>query len=433
MVQPLRLLFPPGSPGGRRSAEREESAMSDRVVIIGGGLGGAKTAEALREQGFTGSLTLLGAEADLPYERPPLSKDYLAGKSAFDDAVVHPEQWYQDHNVDLRLRTRATKVDAAAHEVRLDDGDTIGYDKLVLATGSVPRHLPVPGADAEGVHYLRTRADSETIRAQFGADRRLVIIGGGWIGLEVAAAARGAGTEVTLIEAAELPLLNVLGPELAQVFADLHRAHGVDLHLGAGVESISTSGGRADGVQLSSGEKLPADALVIGVGVSPDVTLAKEAGLAIDNGVLVDASLRTSDPDIYAVGDIANHDHPVLGLRVRVEHWATALNQPASAAAALLGGSGHYTTLPYFFSDQYDLGMEYIGHAPHGSYDRVVTRGDTEAREFVAFWLDAGLRIKAAMNVNVWDVPDQVGPLITGRRQVSVQRLADPEVAYDAL
>src|SRR5690625_1806067 len=201
--------------------------MSDRVVVIGGGLAGAKTAEALREQGFTGTVMLLGAEADLPYERPPLSKEYLAGKSAFDDAVVHPEQWYRDHNVDLRLQTRAMSVDANAHQVRLDDGSTVDYDKLVLATGSVPRRLPVPGADADGVHYLRTRADSETIRAQFGPDQSLVIIGGGWIGLEVAAAARGAGTEITLVEAADLPLLNVLGPELAEVFAELHRANGV--------------------------------------------------------------------------------------------------------------------------------------------------------------------------------------------------------------
>ena len=406
---------------------------ANHVVIIGGGLAGAKTAEALRDQSFTGAVTLLGAEADLPYERPPLSKDYLTGESRFEDAVVHPEQWYADQEVDLRRSCRATTLDAAEHQVGLDDGTTLGYDKLVLATGSTPRLLSVPGADSEGVHYLRTRADSEAIGAQFGAGRRMVIIGGGWIGLEVAAAARGAGTDVTLVEAADLPLLGILGPELAQVFAELHRASGVDLRLGAGVESITAGGGRADGVLLAGGEKLPADAVVIGVGVTPEVALAEAAGLAIDDGVLVDASLRTSDPDIYAVGDIANHDHPVLGERIRVEHWATALNQPATAAAALLGGPEQYTNLPYFFSDQYDLGMEYIGHAPPGSYDQVVVRGDTEALQFVAFWLDAGLRIRASMNVNVWDVPDQVGPLITGRRQVSVQRLADPDMPYDSV
>ncbi|MEV0842547.1 FAD-dependent oxidoreductase [Actinocatenispora sera] len=399
------------------------------VVVIGGGLAGAKTVEALREQGYDGQVSQITAERHLPYERPPLSKSYLAGESAFDDAVVHPAQWYQDNRVDLRTGVRATAVDAAAHRVRLDDGEDLGYDKLVLATGAVPRRLPVPGGDADGVHYLRTRDDSDAIRSVFGEGRRLVVIGGGWIGLEVAAAARGAGTEVTLVEAAELPLLGVLGAELATVFAELHRGHGVRLRLGARVEEFATDGGRVAGVRVD-GETIPADAVVVGVGVAPDVTLAESAGLAVDNGVLVDACLRTSDPDIYAVGDIANHDHPLLGRRVRVEHWATALNQPAVAVAALLGGEAPYTELPYFFSDQYDLGMEYIGFAPPGSYARVVVRGDLDKREFVAFWLDGESRILAAMNVNVWDVVDQIKPLITGGVRVDADRLTDPAVGY---
>jgi NADPH-dependent 2,4-dienoyl-CoA reductase/sulfur reductase-like enzyme len=293
----------------------------------------------------------------------------------------------------------------------------------------VPRRLPVPGADADGVHHLRTRDDSDAIRSAFGEGRRLVVIGGGWIGLEVAAAARGAGTEVTLVEAAELPLLGVLGTELATVFADLHRAHGVQLRLGATVEGFTTDGGRVTGVRVD-GETVPADAVLVGIGVAPDVTLAESAGLAVDNGVLVDAQLRTSDADVYAVGDIANHDHPLLGRRVRVEHWATALNQPAVAVAALLGGEAPYTELPYFFSDQYDLGMEYIGFAPPGSYDRVVVRGELDKREFVAFWLDGESHVLAAMNVNVWDVVDQIKPLITGGVRVEVDRLADPAVEY---
>jgi len=296
------------------------------VVIIGGGLAGAKGAEALRQQGFKGAVTLLAAESHLPYERPPLSKTYLVGGSMFDEAIVHPADWYRENHIDLRLRTRATSVDVAAHRVHLDSGDAVGYDKLLLATGSVPRRLPVPGAGADGVFYLRTREDSDAIRACFGGGTRLVIIGAGWIGLEVAAAARGAGTDVTVIEMAELPLLGVLGPELAQVFADLHTSNGVDLHLGARLSAITTETGRVSGVQLADGETVPADAVVVGVGVAPDVSLAESAGLALDNGVLVDASLRSSDPDIYAVGDIANHDHPVLGHRVRVEHWANALN-----------------------------------------------------------------------------------------------------------
>ena len=300
----------------------------------------------------------------------------------------------------------------------------------MLATGSIPRRLTLSGADASGVHYLRTREDSDAIRATFGEGRHLAIIGGGWIGLEVAAAARNDGTEVTQIEAADQPLLGVLGPQIAPVFADLHREHGVDLRLGAQVEEITTRGERATGVSLGDGTHVGADAIVVGIGVRPDVDLATLAGLDTDNGVLVDAHLRTSDPDVYAVGDIANHDHPVLRQRVRVEHWATALNQPPAAAAALLGGTEPYTALPYFFSDQYDLGMEYIGHAPKGSYDQMVIRGGLEGREFVAFWLDQERRLKAAMNVNVWDVPDEVGPLISAERHVDPEALADPSVPY---
>lgn len=402
----------------------------ERIVVVGGGLAGAKTVERLREEGYAGSLTLLAAESDPPYERPPMSKDYLAGRAEFDDAVVHPQQWYAEHDIDLRLDTRVASVDTAAHEVELAGGERLDYDKLVLATGSVPRRLDIPGADADGVLYLRTRADSEAIRDSFGPGRRLVLIGGGWIGLEVAAAARAADTDVTLLEIADLPLLGVLGPEIAQVFADLHREHDVDLRFGAGVAEILTEDGRVAGVRLSDGDEIAADAVVVGVGVSPDVELAEAAGLGVDNGVLVDARLRTSDPDVYAVGDIAHHDHPVLGRRLRVEHWATALNQPGAVAKTLLGGADPYSELPYFYSDQYDLGMEYIGFVPRDVDARVVVRGDLGAREFVAFWLDEQDRLLAAMNVNVWDVPDAVKPLILAGRPVDAERLADPEVDY---
>jgi 3-phenylpropionate/trans-cinnamate dioxygenase ferredoxin reductase component len=396
------------------------------IVIVGAGLAGAKAAEALRGQGYAGPVTLLGDETELPYERPPLSKGYLAGEAAFDDAVVHPADWYAEQRVDLRLGTRVTGIDAARREVEIAGGDRIGYGALLLATGAEPRRLPIPGADR--ALTLRTRADSDAIRATFGAGRRLVVVGAGWIGLEVAAAARGAGTDVTVLEAADLPLLGVLGPEMGKVFADLHRANGVDLRLGVAIEEIGP-----DGVRLADGTVVAADAVVLGVGVRPRTELAESAGLALDNGVLVDASLRTSDPAIYAVGDIANHDHPVLGRRVRVEHWAAALNQPAAAAAAMLGGDAQYTDLPYFFSDQYDLGMEYVGHAPAGGYARVVVRGDVTAREFVAFWLDGEQRILAAMNVNVWDVVDEIKPLITGRTPVDATRLADPAVPFGDL
>ena len=404
----------------------------NRIVIVGGGLAGAKAAEALRAAGYDRALTVVADEAHLPYERPPLSKGYLAGTTTFDDAVVHPERWYADNHVDLRLGTRADELDLAKHAVRLADGSRLPYDKLLLATGSTPRRLPLPGADADGVFTLRTREDSDAIRATFGAGRRLVIIGAGWIGLETAAAARQADTEVSVVEVADLPLLNVLGPEMATVFADLHRAHGVDLRLGARLEHITVTDGRATGVALADGSQLAADAVVIGVGVTPNVELAEAAGLPVDNGVIVDAALRTTDPDVYAVGDIANHDHPLLG-RIRVEHWATALNQPAVAAAAMLGRDAAYEELPYFFTDQYDLGMEYIGHSGLGRYRQVVVRGDVAGREFVAFWLDGDVRVRAAMAVNVWDVIDEIKPLIAERLVVEPGELADPDVPYAKL
>lgn len=392
------------------------------VVIVGGGLAGAKSVEALREQGFDADITLLAGESHLPYERPPLSKGYLAGNAAFDEAVVHPRDWYDGQHVDLRLSTRATALDPVARQVRLTDGSTLEYDKLILATGAVPRRLRIPGADAAEVGTLRTREDADLIASWFGPGKRLVIIGGGWIGLEVAAAARAAQTDVTVLESAALPLVAVLGPELAQVFADLHRTNGVDLRTGASVSAIVTADGRVTGVDLADGSQIPADAVLIGIGATPAVSLAEAAGLAVHNGVMVDPTLRSSQPDIYAVGDIANHDHPVLGRRLRVEHWATALNQPAAAVASLLGSPTAYTELPYFFSDQYDLGMEYIGHADP-RHDDLIVRGDLAAREFVAFWLDAGRRIQAAMNVNVWDVPDQIKPLITSKIPVDPQLL----------
>ncbi len=392
------------------------------VVIVGGGLAGAKTAEALRSNGYAGPVTLLGAEQSLPYERPPLSKDYLAGKASFDDAVIHPAEWYAQNDVVLRWGVDVVAVRPDSSEVELADGSRIGYGALVLATGAEPRRLPIPGA--ETALTLRTREDSDAIRQTFGDGNRLVIVGGGWIGLEVAAAARDKGTEVTILEAAELPLLAVLGREMATVFADLHRANGVDLRLGVSIAEI------AGGVRLEDGTEFPADAVVMAVGARPRTELATSAALDVDNGVLVDASLRSSDPAIFAVGDIANHDHPVLGHRVRVEHWAAALNQPVTAAAAILGGSDAYEQLPYFFSDQFDLGMEYIGYAAPGSYARVVVRGDLPGREFVAFWLDADDRVLASMNVNVWDVVDEIKPLIAGRTPVDVGRLSDPGTGY---
>ncbi|KAA8887579.1 NAD(P)/FAD-dependent oxidoreductase [Nocardia colli] len=402
----------------------------DRFVIVGGGLAAAKLAEALRANDFDGSVTLIGAEEQLPYERPPLSKEHLAGKKQLAEFTPHPRQWYRDHNVEVRVGTTVESVDTAAKTVSLPDGSTVAYDKLALATGSTPRTLSIPGADAPNVYTLRTIEDSDTLIEFFAsAAQSVVIIGAGWIGLEVASAARAAGLAVTVVETADGPLLAALGPEMGEVFAELHRSNGVDLRFGAKVTEITTKEGigtrLATGVKLDDDSVIEAQAVLVAVGAKPNIELAAEAGLDVDGGVLVDEHLATSNPDIVAVGDIAEQQHPVLGRRIRVEHWANALNQPAVAAATMLGQDASYDRLPYFFTDQYDLGMEYTGYAAPGDYARVVTRGDVAEREFVAFWLDADNRILAGMNVNVWDVTDRIKELILAGEPADPEALAD--------
>ena len=404
--------------------------MNTAYVIVGASLAGAKAAETLREEGFGGPVVLIGEETVRPYERPPLSKDYLLDKAERESIYVHPAGWYGEHDVELRLGTTVTAVDPAAHEVTLADGSRIGYAKLLLATGSSPRRLPVPGADLDGVHYLRRVADSDRIKETFAAASRVAVIGAGWIGLETTAAARAAGVEVTVLEAAELPLLRVLGREAAEVFAGLHREHGVDLRFGVQVAEITGSGGQADGVRLADGSHIPAEAVIVGVGIMPNSQLAEAAGLEVRNGIVTDAGLRSSDPDIYATGDVANAYHPPLGRHIRVEHWANALNQPQAAARAMLGQDVAYDLVPYFYTDQYDLGMEYAGYVEPGGYDQVVFRGDVQRREFIAFWL-AGGRVLAGMNVNVWDVNEAIQAVVRGGRAVDAARLADVDVPLE--
>ncbi|MFG2913841.1 NAD(P)/FAD-dependent oxidoreductase [Kitasatospora sp. NPDC048298] len=403
------------------------------VVIVGASLGGAKAAEALREAGYRGGIVLIGEEHERPYERPPLSKGYLQGKTPREKIYVHPPQWYAEHDVTLRLGTSVASIDPAGHTVTLTDNGQVEYGKLLLTTGSVPRRLPVPGADQDGVLYLRRAEDSDRIKEALRPGARIAVVGAGWIGLEVAAAAREAGAEVTVLEALELPLLRVLGREVAQVFADLHREHGVDLRFGVKVAELTGDGGTVSGVRLADGTTVAADAVVIGIGIAPATGLAEAAGLEVDNGVKTDQHLRTSDPDVYAAGDVANAYHPLFGRHVRVEHWANALNQPQTAARALLGQpDAVYDRVPYFFTDQYDLGMEYVGYVEPDGYDQVVFRGDPATREFIAFWLSGG-RVLAGMNVNVWDVTDPIRELVRSGRVVDAKALADPNVPLDSL
>ncbi len=402
------------------------STAEQTFVIVGAGLAGAKAAEALRKQGFTGQIVMVGDESEPPYNRPPLSKDYLQGKSEKDKIYVQPDGWYAEHDIDLRLGTRVTAVYRDAHRVSIAGGGEIGYDKLLLATGSAPRRLDIPGSDLDGVLYLRGVEDCEAMKTAFAAANRVVVIGAGWIGLETAAAARAAGCEVTVVERGELPLLRVLGRELAEIYAALHRSHGVELRLGATLATITGENGKATGVQLGDGTQIDADAVVVGIGITPNTALAEEADLTVDNGVFLDEHLATSDPDVFAAGDVANVYYPHLDTHLRLEHWSAALNQGPVAATNMLGGDAVYDHVPYFYSDQYDMGMEYSGYVGADGYEEVVFRGDVDKGEYVAFWL-RDRRVLAGMNVNVWDVTDTIAALVRSGAQVDRSRLADPQ------
>ncbi|WP_030566233.1 NAD(P)/FAD-dependent oxidoreductase [Streptomyces aureocirculatus] len=403
-------------------------------VIVGGGLAGAKAAETLRSEGFTGRVILIGDERDHPYERPPLSKGYLLGKEERDSVFVHEPGWYAQADVELHLGQTVVAIDRAAHTVRLGDGTVVRYDKLLLATGAEPRRLDVPGTGLAGVHHLRRLAHADRLRhvlAALGRDNgHLVIAGAGWIGLEVAAAAREYGAEVTVVEPEPTPLHSVLGPEIGQMFTDLHAEHGVRFHFGARLTEITGQDGMVLAARTDDGEEHPAHDVLAAIGAAPRTALAESAGLALvdradGGGVAVDASLRTSDPDIYAAGDVAAVDHGLYATQLRVEHWANALNGGPAAARAMLGKDVTYDRVPYFFSDQYDLGMEYSGWAPPGSYDQVVIRGDAGKREFIAFWLREG-QVLAGMNVNVWDVTETVQHLIRTGARPDPDALSDP-------
>ncbi|EFF90891.1 MULTISPECIES: NAD(P)/FAD-dependent oxidoreductase [Streptomyces] len=411
-------------------------------VIVGGGLAGAKAAETLRAEGFSGRVILICDERDHPYERPPLSKGYLLGKEERDTVFVHEPAWYARNDVELHLGQTVDAVDREAKTVHYgDDGTHVRYDKLLLATGAEPRRLDIPGTDLAGVHHLRRLAHAERLKgvlAHLGRDNgHLVIAGAGWIGLEVAAAAREYGAEVTVVEPSATPLHHVLGPELGQLFTELHSAHGVRFHFGARLTEIVGQDGVVLAARTDDGEEHPCHDVLAAIGAAPRVALAEAAGLELADrahggGIAVDERLRTSDPDIYAAGDVAAFPHGLFGTRLRVEHWANALNGGPAAARAMLGRDVVYDRVPYFFSDQYDLGMEYSGWAPPGSYDEVVIRGDAAKREFVAFWVKEG-RVLAGMNVNVWDVTDPIQRLIRSRARIDTDALADPHVPLDTL
>lgn len=400
-------------------------------VIIGASLAAATAAQTLREQGFAGRIVLVGDETELPYERPPLSKGYLLGADERAKIYVHEESWYAEHEVELLLGRRVTLLDRVAHQVQLDTGERIGYAKVLLATGASPRRLRLPGSDLEGVHYLRRVEDSDRLRETLRAGGRIVVVGAGWIGLETAAAARESGCDVTVIDPQPAPLIAALGSEMAAFFAALHRRHGVDLRLSHTVTEFRGNG-RVNSVLTDGGGEFAADAVIVGIGAIPNIELAAQAGLSCDNGIVVDEMLCTQDPDVYAVGDVANSYRPFYSRHVRTEHWANALHGAPIAAQAMLGHRVAYDRLPYFFTDQYDVGMEFAGWFGPDGYDRLVTRGDVAGQAFHAFWLTDN-RVVAGMQVNMWDggiAP--VEDLIRSRQPVEPDRLADASVPLAA-
>ncbi|NIK60878.1 NAD(P)/FAD-dependent oxidoreductase [Kribbella shirazensis] len=407
-------------------------ADAEQIVIVGASLAGATAAETLRKDGWSGGIVLIGSEQSLPYERPPLSKDVLLGKAETGSAQLHDQQWYDDNTIELRLGTTVTAIDPAVHTVTLDDGSQVQYAKLLIATGSRVRHLDVPGAELDGVRYLRTAEESQALTDAYAAKPRVVVVGAGWIGLEAASAARERGCEVTVVEPQSTALAAVLGEEIGELFAEFHRQHGVQFRFGTGVEGFEGDG-KVTGVRVSGGEVLPADLVIVGVGVRPNTELAEEAGIEVatpenGSGIVTGPDLQTSAADVYAAGDVVRWEHPLFGRPVRVEHWQNAKDTGVSAAKAMLGQDVAHDAIPFFFTDQFDLGMEYAGDIPRGTSYQVVLRGDPKSGAYVAFWLDDDRHVLAGMHVNTWGAIDAVRDLIRSGKQVDPARLADTSV-----
>ena len=405
----------------------------DPYVLVGGGLTTARAAQALRTGGYDGDLVVVTAEPHRPYERPPLSKDYLRGEAERDAVFPLADDWYTEHQVTVRTGETVVGLNPAEHTLTLADGERLTFAKALLAPGSTPRTLDVPGADLAGVHYLRTIDDSDRIAGQLldaalEGVGRLVVVGDGWIGLEVAASARTLGLDVTIVGRSRHPLGRVLGSEMSDFYASVHAEHEVRLLRGVSVTGMRGAEGRVTGVDLSDGTRLDADVVVVGAGVTPNVGLAEAGGLELrpessGGGIVVSGTLATSHPDVFAGGDVASIPSPHYGRPLRVEHWAIAQETGKHAGRAMAGSTEPYDKLPYFYSDQYDVGMEYTGWVDvQAGYDDVVVSGDLAQREFVAFWRVDG-QVAAGMAVNVWEQMDRVEELIRSRRKVAAAEL----------
>lgn len=406
--------------------------MSDQtVLIVGGGVAGGTTAAALREEGFDGEVVLVTDEPHLPYVRPPLSKDVLVGDAEPADAVLHEPAYWDGRDIEIRTGRTVVDLGRDVGSAVLDDETTIDWDRAVLATGASARPTPIDGDELSGAHTLRSPNDALAIRSELAAADRVAIVGASWIGLEVAAAARAHGCEVTVLALEDEPLQPVLGTEVGRAFRALHEQHGVDLRTGVRASSV-IGDQRAEGVELEDDSTVDADVVVLGTGVRPAIGLAKVAALSLDGetgGVAVDASLRTSDERVLAIGDVAAHDHPNLG-RIRVEHVEVARAHGRTAAKVLVGRDVVHDELPLFYSDQYDLGMEYVGHADPSTCD-VVVRGELPERPFVAFYLDDDAVVRAGMHADEWAATDVIRELVGS--PVDPDVLADTSVDLEAL
>ena len=415
------------------STNGAEDTAAPGMVIIGGGLTAATAAETLRKEGWDGAITIVSDEAETPYQRPPLSKGFLAGKEGEDALLPLPANWYPENNVTLRTGTAATALDPAAHTVTLADGTVLSYAKALIATGAAPRRIPFPGVELKGVYTFRTKADSVAMKELLtGGGKNVVMIGSGWIGMEIAATATELGNKVALMGLEEVPLSVAIGAQLGTVFTNRHKEAGVQFELPASAAEIQGSDGQVTSVLTTTGVTLPADIVIVAVGVVPNISLAKGAGLTINNGIEVDASLHTSAADVFAAGDVANAMHPVTGMHARSEHWANAIASGKVAAKSMLGKDAVLDDIPYFYTDQFDLGMEYSGFGALTKDAEVVIRGDLEKREFIAFWVLEG-RVVAGMNVNIWDVQDAIKALISSGRTIDTAKLADPQTPLEAI
>ena len=398
-------------------------------IIVGANLCGGRAAETLRQEGFDGRVVLIGAEPERPYERPPLSKEFLRRETERERVFLRPAEFYAEQEIELRLGVRATGVDLRERAVVLETGERLRFDKVLLAAGGRVRRLAVPGSQLEGVYYLRTIADCERIAAELAPGRRVVVIGAGFIGAEVAASARMTGLEVTVLEGGQVPLARALGPEMGRIYGDIHREHGIDLRLSTRIERLE-GGRRVERVMTSDGEAVGCDFVVVGIGIDPETGLAEGMGIEVGNGIIVDEHCRTNVDGVFAAGDVANFPNPILGERLRLEHWANAQNQGVAAAKAMLGSEEPYADVPWFWSDQYDLNLQYVGYA--SSWDRIVIRGSVPERRFTTFYVKDG-RLRAAMTLNRTRDIRPSRELIRARVQVDAEKLQDEDVELRSL